>query len=376
MSNRVSNNNPAKNNRVAELPLGRRILLFSIVGFTLLLILFAFAELAVRARMYAKYGTFSGFHITEYDEQAKMDLPKKYFKSGAIEINSLGFRSPELLEPKPENSIRLAFLGGSTTFCSEVTKAELVWPNVIVEQLQSEIPEKKFEFINASIPGRSVAGSRANFNHRVATHSPDVTFIYHAVNDLAINGWFLAEMQGLKLRTEENTNPVVNLLKNKSLLIELIHTNLLILKKSDEFVKQDRVSVKYDNELVTGLFRQDLNDLVDEVLKVSSLVVIPTFSNQLRREQTEEEQLRAATTHMIYNPYLDLRDMLTGFESFNNVIREMATRENVIVIETEHVIEGTTENFADSVHFSDTGSVRLGKHLADELIKTRLLDNL
>src|SRR4051794_17475153 len=49
------------------------------------------------------------------DPQTGLRLPVPQSTQGKIRVNSLGFRSPEIPVPKPPGTVRLAFLGSSTT---------------------------------------------------------------------------------------------------------------------------------------------------------------------------------------------------------------------------------------------------------------------
>ena len=111
----------------------------------------------------------------------------------------------------------------------------------------------------------------------------------------------------------------------------------------------------------------------DRALEISSYVVIPTFATQLRENQTPEQKIIAAQTHFHSLPYMQLKDIVTVIQSYNDVIRELGERENVIVIETESEIAGTQEMFFDSVHFTDEGSKRLGRHIAKHVSDSNIL---
>src|SRR5690242_17704145 len=78
-------------------------------------------EMAVRVRQWTRYGSMRSVEDTfTFDPVARLRVPIAGKTTGSIRINSLGFRSPELAVPKPIGVVRLAFLGGSTTYCAEV----------------------------------------------------------------------------------------------------------------------------------------------------------------------------------------------------------------------------------------------------------------
>src|SRR5690242_11836091 len=107
----------------------RLLALITVVA--LVLMLFA-AEAAVRVRQHLKYGA-SAMVEDYYTVDAKLNLrvPIANLSKGRITVNSLGFRGPEITVPKPAGTVRLAFLGASTTWCAEVSGNDKVWPHLV-----------------------------------------------------------------------------------------------------------------------------------------------------------------------------------------------------------------------------------------------------
>ena len=162
----------------------------------------------------------------------------------------------------------------------------------LAESLKTAYPSSRIDHINASVTAFTVNQSTKNLQSRVAQHSPDVLFIYHAVNDVGVNGAELASQLG-QTRATKPKNPAFQWLIKTSLLVELVHKNLLIVSQQRKS-NDARQKVAFDRDYMTERFRNDLKRLVDEGLSAARLVVIPTFSNRLRRSQSEEERLDAA----------------------------------------------------------------------------------
>jgi len=344
---------------------GKRYTLFTVLFLVVSLVFLLLAEIGVRTRMYFKYGTFWGFEMKVVDQASGLKIPRPNSVNGPIVINSLGFRSPELQQTDPKKVVRFAFLGGSTTFCQEVSGNDMVWPDILTRQLQKAFPNSPIDYINASATAYNASDSLVNLSQRVAPHSPNVVFIYHAVNDIAVNGFKQAREQGVASsnRAQYTWHKKLN---EVSLLAELIHKNLGILNRQKKIDLMDN-KIELDIDQLAQAFRHDLEMLVNEALNVAELVVIPVFVNHLRADQTPAEKEVASTTHAFHFSYLTSDDLILAFDTYNDVIREFGVHENVLIIETEDAIEGTPENFIDSVHFTNTGSERLAGHLAMEL---------
>lgn len=98
--------------------------------------------------------------------------------------NSLGMRGPEIIMPKPASRIRIAVLGGSTTY-EEFVKD---WRKDFARQLESELmrayPNKDIEVINAGLPGWSSWNDLVNLQFRLIDLDLDMIIVYEGVNDV------------------------------------------------------------------------------------------------------------------------------------------------------------------------------------------------
>jgi hypothetical protein len=124
---------------VHYIPLHRKVLFLGVLA----LVLLASFEVALRARMWIRYGSFAASvrdPMLEYDPKADLLVPKPgYHVKGArlnIQINSLGFRGDEFDRRKPPHTVRIAALGASTTFCAEVSDNHKTWPHRLQGSLQ------------------------------------------------------------------------------------------------------------------------------------------------------------------------------------------------------------------------------------------------
>src|SRR5437588_4449407 len=141
--------------------------------------LFGAAELAVRVRQHIKFGSLLRIEDTyTVDPKSGLRIPVPGGSFGGIQINSMGFRSPELEIPKSASTVRIAFLDSSTTYCAEVSSNENTWPHLVARKLQAQWPRVNVDYINAGVPGYSLASSLQNLRSRVAPLDPDIIVIY------------------------------------------------------------------------------------------------------------------------------------------------------------------------------------------------------
>ncbi len=101
-------------------------------------------------------------------------------------FNQHGFVStPELGVSKPEGTIRVVFLGGSSTAGMGRDLAdEDTWPWQTAEMVRRNLPDTKIEFINGALAGYTSFESYGRLWSRIRFFSPDVIVVNHAWNEM------------------------------------------------------------------------------------------------------------------------------------------------------------------------------------------------
>lgn len=332
-------------------------------------VIFLVAELAIRIRQAEKYGaaaTAEEFYTV--DPKSDLRIPRAGFSKGNISINSLGFRGPEIVAKKPSGAIRLAFLGASTTICSEVSGNDFVWPHIATTSLSRAFPEAHFDYINGGVSGYSVFSSFKNLKHRITPLLPDIIVIYHATNDMSGDLRKLAVKQGLldDEKFQEFSWP-----GRYSLLWNLVEKNLRIMA-AQHANQNNHAKLTFEPDKIGTEFRADLIKLVHLAQKKAKIVAIATFSSHLRKEQTSAQQKSAMASAIFYMPFMTSEGLLTSYERYNQIIREVAKETGALLIEGENEIPGTPEYFVDSVHFNDNGSKMMADRVSRTLIASQV----
>lgn len=345
----------------------QRIALVCVTVLVTVVALGALAEGVVRVRHYLKFGGIWGIEKTyTVDVASGLRVPIPGLKEGPIKINSRGFRSPEIVAQKSPPTLRLVFLGGSTTYCAEVSSNELTWPHLVWDSLQHQFGETRMDYVNAAVPGYNAATSLKNLEYRVAELEPDVVVIYHATNDLSSNSLRVAQELGI---VAEQAEHLLSWPSRYSLLWYLAEKNgRILLRKNESAVSADKLTV--DPESLAEPFLRDLSELVAAAKRVAPVVVLVTFSHQLRRDQDPQRQAEAAETSLYYMPYMTIDGLLSAFDAYNRVIREVADRTGAVLIDGETMIPGDPIYFNDSVHFTDQGSRAMAERVVNGLLES------
>jgi len=324
-------------------PLGilARVALALLLGFGLL-------EGGLRLRQWWRYGTTRELIALQDDPASGLEVPVPGSERGTIRISAQGFRSPEVPPAPPPGTVRLGFLGASTTFCAQSSSEAATWPHLLVDDLRAAFPAAAFDYVNAGVPGYTTVQSLANLRHRLAPLSPDVVVIYHGTNDLTHDTRALAERLGL-IESARGTG----LGSTWSLAWNLFY-------KNTQFQKRNRGegatgTLDADPSTYSGEFRAHLRELIAAAQEVAPVVAIATFSQRARPGMSPEEKRAACSSSLYYMPHMTPDGLIAAFAELNRVIREEAKAAGVLLIEDEDRIPADAAHFTDSVHFTDLG---------------------
>ena len=331
-------------------------------------------EVAVRVRQYFRYGTTRPeIAVLHYDPTSGLSVPLPGQMSKNIWINSLGFRSPELVNPKPKGTIRLAFIGASTTFCAEVSSNDATWPHLVWKAAQEHWPGVRFDYLNAAVAGFGTLQSITNLESRVKPQQPDVIVIYgEAPNDLSKDSRDAAAQQGLIRGNVDD----FGWFSRVSLTWSLVQKNLQVWQRQRNTTSAHAQHLVFEPAVLSRRFYEHQLELVTKAKQIAPIVVLPTFSQRLRRGQSPELQLRSANTHLYYMPHMTLDGLLVAFEEYNRVIRAVAEKTGALLVEGEDSIPADDRHFADSVHFRDAGAVVMARRVNEALFNDDTLKKL
>lgn len=345
----------------------QKVVLSTVLVLLVVFLMLALTEGAVRLRQWVKYGHYGQLDaIYAVDQETGLRVPVANASTRTISINSSGFRGPAIKQPKPVGTLRFAFLGASTTFCAEVSGDELTWPYLVTQAVQDATPDINIDYVNGAVPGYTVESSLRNLRKRVVPLQPDVIVIYHATNDLSRETRSLASEQGIY---KDGSAEEKSWLAEYSLLWYLVEKNLRLNDLQRDAV-DDKRRLVFSPAALGAQFRKELTWLVMEAREVARIVVLATFSHQVRPEQTPEQQLIAARSSLYYMPFMTPHGLIEAFTQYNEIIRDVALETGAVLIEGETAIPGDSEHFNDSVHFKDTGSRAMARRISEFLLKS------
>jgi lysophospholipase L1-like esterase len=334
-----------------------------------LLFAFTLAEGVLRADAYIKNGFTQLDGTFMIDAASGLRVPRPAMAYKGIHINTLGFRGPEIISPKPANTIRLAFLGASTTFCAEVSNDSTTWPDIVTRDLKQRFLQSTFDYINAGVPGYAINSMQKMLEYRVRSHTPDLVVIYEVANSLASDTRQLAADRNIV--SEKNRHWYIWLV-DRSRVAYLIYMNAVIwdLRNQDRSGMRHRLELgQQELDMLRARYRDRMVSLIRTAQQSSRLVAVATFSFRVRHDNMPPAG-SAEAAWMLYNAratHLTIAGLVAAFDAYNAAIRDAAAATGAVLIEGEFDIPGDARHFVDSMHFTDAGSSAMARRVTERL---------
>ena len=183
------------------------------------------------------------------------------FKKHLLKTNSKGFRGPEYLEIKAENTIRIVGLGDSYMFGWRVEAGEY-YLSLLSNYLNRNSTNWKFEVINMAVPGYNTVMEVEALKEKGLRYHPDIVVVHFTNNDMDLPNFIREKADYFTIR--------------KSYLIEFLDKRIRnslsnprdIFVRAPRHVSQhrfendpDRVPNKYKNLVGEGAFSLAMKEL-------------------------------------------------------------------------------------------------------------------
>jgi hypothetical protein len=333
----------------------------------------------------AKFKTNPGFVYTfsgpDGTENPQFRYVPRGWDLGTASYNNFGFRGSDISYPKPPKTIRLAFLGFSTT--------ENGWPwtypdfigQMLREWARSQGLDVDFDVINAGRAGVRSPGMARIMRYEVAPLQPDIIVIYP---------------DGANLTTE--AFGVVGVQPRSFNIPQLMHYSALAVRLG-EFIAPAQGAgsepAKPPHKLIFDLsqdvalergdlpfsLHQEIADIRDvaqvsraigaEVFLASSVVLAHDgLQLDLRRHRPIFEELNVDSAPLTY------AEIRRGVEFENRAYRALSEKDHLGFIEIDRYFPQDPDLFADTVHFSDEPGYRLQAWIMAQQLAPLIRDKL
>ena len=294
---------------------------------------------------------------------------------GANTFNNFGFRGPDLPFKKPPRTIRLAFLGASTT----QNGWPFTYPEFVAEFLRQWAKatdlDVTFDVVNAGRGGETSESIAQIMRNEVAPLRPDIVVYYEGANDLhahwvvdqptaearkAGDGRQFTEMKPLPLeRYSALANRVYALLFRRggpgAEPPKPAHTLKFDIDQKDPDIERADLPFRLPTQI------QSIREIAAQSKRIGAELFLSTFvviAKDGLRLDPEKHRIIWHGLNEEYAPltYAEIQQMI-GFE--NTVFRKLAAKDHLRLIEVYDYFPQEPDFFADTVHFAQEGGFRL-----------------
>lgn len=291
-------------------------------------------------------------------------------------LNNFGFRGPDIsLEPAPQQ-IRLMALGASETFGYLESNGK-EYP----AQLRTLLQEKgSYEVVNAAMAGASLRSLTTFWEHWASRFKPRIVLIYPSpmfyLNESLTTTPSPAEIAGASERSPFRSrlgDRALDCYRSLPFWLRSMRREWLLQKEmagkgADWFLTEppeDRLA----------LYRADVARLVEQVRAAGAEPVLITHAISATSPPRPEDQPFLTEMRFSY-PRLTPEAYIALEQRGNAILRDLARKENVALIDADRALSGHREWFGDLVHFNDEGAARMAELVAELVLNSGSYDRV
>ncbi len=320
-------------------------------------------EVALFLQQWRQFGGQADVEKSEtffIDPETDLRIPRPNAAFGKLQFNSLGFRGEELDMPKPPGRIRVAFIGTSSTLDPYVTDDSETWVAQAMSAARDRLPNCRFDFLNAGVPGFSLPQTTTYFEHNVAKTEPDLVVVWA--------GGFNARLDDLAIAANLHRDPHYS----PSMLAE-VSRFWAKLEMNAEVIRRQRAAHSNAGKLdasrydLTADYTAELTAMRDVVIGAGALPVVMSIPGWLRDGLDPRLFEEAAKTDVFFMPYMSYEGLIDTRQRFDAALTEFGQTYQTPVIRWWELILPKPSYFADSNHFAPEGAAAYGAAIGDRL---------
>jgi len=283
-------------------------------------------------------------------------------------INSDGFVGKEL-EPEGDDLWRIVAVGDSCTYGGgHKTDNYAAMLELMLDQQAP--PGRRYEVVNAGVSGLNSELALRRLRSKVIALEPDVVTIYIGWNDLM-------KVDPLSQGGGERWSSVARMIDDlwlvkgmRKLIFFYLRSNLWPPKTGPE----SRTGRFADFE--PSFYEHNLVEMIEAVRGIGSRPVLLTLPTVVKPDMTLADLENAKVIFPYFRSAYGVGDLLDLIAAYNRVIRRVAAREDVPLVELSgsfEEIEDTPRYFIDTMHLSPFGMELVATEVLAGLERSHLL---
>jgi lysophospholipase L1-like esterase len=291
-------------------------------------------------------------------------------KNVKFRIDSNGYVYPSVIHKNPD--IKIFFIGGSITECMMVDEDKR-FP-YYCGRLLEKISGKEINSYNSGVSGNNSLHSIDILINKILPEKPDYVVFMHNINDvstLAHTGtyWNNNTYRSPLISFEKNIlSYKVCLPKNKFVRNFIPYISLVLLPTTFE---SDNNDINYYDEWAenTEPLHTDTSEFISEFKNNLTTFIL------LCKTRNITPVLMTQSSNFAYDPKYFPAFCQFLHVKFNEIIRETANDNEVILIDLAKEFSNKGNYFFDYIHYNDSGSIAVSKYisksLSPEILKPR-----
>jgi hypothetical protein len=288
------------------------------------------------------------------------------------QINSHGFRGPEVAVEKRPDVVRVGLVGASETFGLFESEG-MEYPAQLQAKLDWLAPGR-FEVVNFAVAGMGLPTMRGYYETTVSRFRPDIVVLYPSPS------FYLDTAEPIAVGPsqspgERSARPILRLAEKSRTLLKRFVPRAAQAQVKSRSIRRARVehdqSWVWDDVPVDRmrLFRNDLGELVHAVHASGAQIVLVTHANRFppNGALTAEDRYHLRSVLSLF-PRASDAALLRIDDKSNTIIRDAASDRNAHLIDAAAAMTGNPAYFADYAHFTDIGAARMAEVLAADIV--------
>jgi hypothetical protein len=282
--------------------------------------------------------------------------------------NSLGFRGKEIIQPKPEKTLRIVITGSSTTYESLIRNWTKDFARTVERNLQELYDYDDIEVVNAGLGGWTTWESLINLEFRVFDLSPDMIIIYEGGTDVH------ARLVPPSVFSGDNTGMVKQW--DKKPCVSFFCSRLLA---TIDMVMKDPLDVHTKTWAVTE------NPGYNPILGMTPMEAIQKnqpiyFERNIRSMIAVCEENNVPVLLSTFAHSSEFKDYSTtvfyeyAYNQENDIIKVIGKEHNVPVFDFAKEMPSDRSYWYDGRHVNELGSEMKGKLFANFIYSHKLID--
>ncbi|MBI5749433.1 MAG: SGNH/GDSL hydrolase family protein [Nitrospinae bacterium] len=295
---------------------------------------------------------------------------------GGIRHNNFGFRGKDITLKKHPNSVRIIFMGGSTTYESGIGGGDKVFTEILEDKLNQFFEGKKsIEVINAGVPTWSSVHSLINFATYLLDFEPDIIFLMDGLNDAAVRisdnsrsdyAEYYKPMQIPPLKIWESSAFLSTILRKYTSPANKWWPNywhgLVDVTNDPKISKWIQSQYPYVNEMTQG--NMEAHSPYPFERNILSLIGIT------RQFGIKVVLLTTPILNISHNKAKAIEALLEN----HHILKSITEKENIPFIDLYNLIPQREELYADIYHLNSKGQPIKAEKLFEEIVSKKIIE--